>query len=292
MSSEPPIIRVGQFSESPVLAVARALGLDQKYGIDWSTERVASSPGQFQSLADGEIDIAITSPDNVLLYATTDQNPLKTQLNLSFLRTIDRGLGLALYTSDQVQSPHQLRGGRLGVDVPNSGFAFLLFAMLEKLGVPRSDYELESVGATPKRLAAITEGLVSGTILNAETAVAAQQEGLPRWSTSVDVSEDYLGTVLVALASVDSGIRSKFLELWEEATQVILSSQAEELSRLLSNQPKLASSEYLSILKSTEFGLLQDPVVNKNQLMVLAGIRSQFGAYEPSVDSIDKLLAG
>jgi len=94
------------------------------------------------------------------------------------------------------------------------------------------------------------------------------------------------------LASVDSGIRSKFLELWEEATQVILSSQAEELSRLLSNQPKLASSEYLSILKSTEFGLLQDPVVNKNQLMVLAGIRSQFGAYEPSVDSIDKLLAG
>ena len=291
MTSELPIIKVGQFSESPVLAVARALGLGEKHGVDWTTERVASSPGQFQSLADADIDIAITSPDNVLLYATTNQNPIKRQLDLSFLRAIDRGMGLALYTSNQIESPKEIKGGKLGVDVPNSGFAFLLFAMLEKLGVAREDYELESVGATPKRLAAITDGLVLGTILNAETAVTAEQAMLQRWSTSVDVSDDYLGTVLVALTSLDPEIKSRFLALWEEASQVIASKTPEDLAEVLAEHPKLASAEYISILKSKDFGLLQDPAVYKNQLMKLASIRSQFGAYEPSAESIDELLA-
>jgi hypothetical protein len=69
------VIRIGQFSESPVLAVARALDLNTRFGIEWETQRVQSSPGQFESLRSNEIDIAITSPDNVLLYATTANNP-------------------------------------------------------------------------------------------------------------------------------------------------------------------------------------------------------------------------
>ena len=81
-----PVIRVGQFSESPVLAIARALELNTRFGIDWETQRVQSSPGQFKSLRSNEMDIAITSPDNVLLYATTPNNPLKEQLDVQFLR--------------------------------------------------------------------------------------------------------------------------------------------------------------------------------------------------------------
>ena len=44
MAKEFKSIRVGQFSESPVLAVARALGLDDKYQVTWETTRVPSSP--------------------------------------------------------------------------------------------------------------------------------------------------------------------------------------------------------------------------------------------------------
>jgi hypothetical protein len=104
------LINIGQFSESPVLAVARAMGLNTRYGVEWDTQRVQSSPGQFESLRDGEIDLAITSPDNVLLYATTAENPLKQQLDVRFLRPIDRGLRLALYTSADIASVDDLTG--------------------------------------------------------------------------------------------------------------------------------------------------------------------------------------
>jgi len=291
MLSEQAIMRIGQFSESPVLAVARALQLDKKHEIDWTTERVPSSPSQFQSLQEGSIDIAITSPDNVLLYGTTDQNPINEKLDLKFLRSIDRGLGLALYSSDEVSSVEGFRGATIGVDVPNSGFAFLLFSMLSNLGVGRADYELEAVGATPKRLAAVTEGKVVATVLNAETAIAAENAGLKKWATSKDVSDNYLGTVLVQVGSSQTEQVQRFLALWEEATEAIVSMSPEELTRLLeSENPSLADPRYIGLLQSEDFGLLRSSSVSGEQLMILADIRSKFGAYRPSNEAISDLV--
>ncbi len=88
---------VGQFSESPVLLAARGLGLLDEAGLEVRTERVRSSPGQFEALASGELDLAVTSPDNVLLYGTTEHNPIGRRLDLTMPRAIDRGLGLTLF---------------------------------------------------------------------------------------------------------------------------------------------------------------------------------------------------
>lgn len=292
MAAESNTIKIGQFSESAVLAVARAKKLDEKYGINWETQRVPSSPAQFESLSSGEIDIAITSPDNVLLYATTDKNPIGRQLQLRILRTIDRGMGLALYTSEDITEASQLRGTTLGVDVPNSGFAFLLFALAQKLGVAREDYELESIGATPKRLSAVETKTVSATILNAETAVQAEQLGLRKWASSIDVSDNYLGTVLTQIDASMNPNTEKFLELWEEATSIILSSSNADLVELLKTDfPKLANPEYVSLLQSEDYGLLRDAKASEEQLSALVQIRSDFGAYAPTQEAIASLVA-
>lgn len=286
------LIRVGQFSESPVLAVARALELHTRFGIEWETQRVQSSPGQFESLRSCEMDIAVTSPDNVLLYATTANNPLREQLDVQFLRPIDRGLRLALYTSSDIESVGDFTGSTLGVDVMSSGFAILMLQMLASLGVDHSTINFEAIGATPKRLGAIQDGTVQGTVLNAETAVAAEQAGLRRWATSTDVSDDYLGTVLVQMAGpVESHTRA-FLDMWEAATQAILSSSSAELIELLGTQaPALANAEYVGILQSPEYGCLAGEVVSAGQLTVLAEIRRRSGAYTPSEADIRRLTA-
>ncbi len=286
------LIRIGQFSESPVLAVARALDLNTRFGIEWETQRVQSSPGQFESLRSNEMDIAITSPDNVLLYATTANNPLKEQLDVQFLRPIDRGLRLALYTSSDIESVEDFTGSTLGVDVMSSGFAILLLQMLASLGVDHSTITFEAVGATPKRLDAIKDGAIQGSVLNAETAVAAEQAGLRRWATSTDVSDDYLGTVLVQMGGPVSEHTRTFLDLWEAATQAILSSSTAELIELLATQaPALANAEYVGILQSPDYGCLSGEVVKAEQLTVLAEIRRLSGAYTPSEADIRRLTA-
>jgi ABC-type nitrate/sulfonate/bicarbonate transport system substrate-binding protein len=286
------VIRIGQFSESPVLAVARALDLNTRFGIEWETQRVQSSPGQFESLRSNEIDIAITSPDNVLLYATTANNPLKEQLDVQFLRPIDRGLRLALYTSSDIGSVEDFAGSTLGVDVMSSGFAILMLQMLASIGVDHSTITFEAIGATPKRLGAIQDGTVQGTVLNAETAVAAERAGLRRWATSTDVSDDYLGTVLVQMAGPVSEHTRAFLDMWEAATQAILTSSAEELVGLLESQaPALANDDYVAIINSAEYGCLAGEVVSAEQLTVLAEIRRLSRAYTPSEADIIRLAA-
>lgn len=284
------LIRVGQFSESPVLAVARALELNTRFGVEWETQRVQSSPGQFESLRSDEIDVAITSPDNVLLYTTTANNPLKEQLDVQFLRPIDRGLRLALYTSSDIDSVEDFTGSTLGVDVMSSGFAILLLQMLASLGVDHSTINFEAVGATPKRLDAIKDGTIQGSVLNAEAGVAAEQAGFRRWATSTDVSDDYLGTVLVQMAGPVSEHTRAFLDMWEAATEAILSlSSAELISALESVAPALANAEYVAILQSAEYGCLSGEVVRAEQLRVLADIRRQSGAYTPNEADILRL---
>jgi len=285
-------VKIGQFSESPHLAIARALDMGAQHGIDWVTERVASSPAQFESLRTGELDLAITSPDNVLMYATTAGNPLKEQLDLQILRPIDRGLGLALYTSASVKSPADFSGMSLGVDVMSSGFALLLLQMLQSIGVNRADLVFEAIGATPKRLGAIREGLVVGSILNAETAVAAEEAGLVKWATSTEIDSNYLGTVLANISGVQSETTRSFLNMWEEVTQVIINSDSKHVKDLLEvYAPKLATDRYVEILKSPEFGVISGESISVDQLTVLAKIRERSGAYTPPEAELEKLAA-
>lgn len=292
MNSQTSVLRIGQFSESPVLAVARALGLDSRYGLNWETHRVPSSPSQFGSLRSGELDIAITSPDNVMLYATTENNPLGEKLDLSFLRTIDRGMGLALYTDSSISSPGELSKVTLGVDVMSSGFALLLLKMLDHLGVDRSSIVFEAVGATPKRLEAIRAGDVQGSVLNAETAVAAEEAGLTRWVTSRDISDNYLGTVLAQLGDTVSNAVTDFLLMWDEATRSIHELEPHDVMVLLQAQaPALATAPYVDLLRSADFGVMVDEKVSFEHLQVLAEIRRATSAYAPNDDSLRELVS-
>ena len=156
---------------------------------------VASSPGQFRSLVDGEIDVAFTSPDNVLAYRFSPTNPLGGVLDVGIVSGIDRGLGLALYGRPGFDGAEALRGARVGVDVPASGFALAMYALTASLGVPRGEYELLALGSTPRRLTALLAGDCDVTMLNAGNELVAEEAGCVRLASVADVCAPYLGTV-------------------------------------------------------------------------------------------------
>ncbi len=282
---------VGQFSASPVLAVARTLDIDSRHGLTITTTRVPSSPGQFTSLRDGTIDVAITSPDNVLLYATTDHNPVGERLDIRMIRAIDRGLGLTLVTAPSITTVDELRGAALGVDVIRSGFALLLFTMLERLGLDRSDVTFPEHGSTPKRLESLLAGDIDGTILNAESRIAALAAGMRPWSTSVDVSPHYLGTVLAVPAGFDADTARALVSLWDEVTAWLLKAdEADVIDVLGSASPVLGSADYVRLLRDPAFGLLRDPAVAVSDLEVLTSIRRGCGAYAPDDTDLPALV--
>ncbi len=284
-------LTVGQFSASPVMSAAHTLGIDARHGLELVGTRVPSSPGQFASLRDGEIDVAVTSPDNVLLYATTDRNPLGEMLDVRMIRAIDRGLGLTLVTSPRIDSVEGFQGARIGVDVIRSGFALLLFRMLDLLGVDRATVEFPEHGSTPKRLESLLSGGIDGTILNAESRIRALAEGQHPWSTAVDVSPRYLGTVLAVPRGFDQAVADDLVAMWTEATSWLLEApEADVVECLGSAGPVLGSVEYARLIRDPAHGLLADPAVTVADLRVLTDIRRECGAYSPDPEALPALV--
>lgn len=281
-------LRIGQFSRSPVLAAAQQLGWVSQSGLTLEVTPVASSPAQFASLRDGEIDVALTSPDNVLLYASTDRNPLGQQFPLRIRRAIDGGLGLALVVRPEIEAPEQLAAAPVGVDVLPSGFAMLLKDLLRQQGVDPAEVNFVEEGATPRRADRLIEGAIGATILNAESRNRAEAAGMRAWSTSVAVSPIYAGTVLATVA--DGPDITPLLELWERTTEWLLDQEADEVATVLGAESEaLGTPAYVELLRSPAMGLQRDPHISQAQLQVLADLRRAAGAWTPTDDDMRAL---
>jgi ABC-type nitrate/sulfonate/bicarbonate transport system substrate-binding protein len=271
---------VGAFSPSVLLSVARSTGRLEAAGLDVEEVPVASSPAQFRSLVDGELDAAFTSPDNVLAYRFSPGNPLGGLLDARIVSGVDRGMGLALYGRPGVASAEQLRGARLGVDVPVSGFALAMYALAESLGVARDAYELRTLGSTPRRLTALLAGECDATMLNAGNELIAEEHGCVRLAAVADVCAPYLGTVVGvvgdtrlaeaqgladALAATADDVRAGLLD------DVVISEAAARLELT----PELAG-RYLARLRDPAEGLVAGGEVDPAALRTLAGLRRRF----------------
>ena len=187
---------VGSFTPSVVLDVARSTGRLEAAGLAVTEEPVTSSPAQFGDLLGGRLDVGLTSPDNVLAYRFDPANPLGRTADVRIVAAIDRGLGLGLYGRPGA-TPADLRGARVGVDVPTSGFALALYALADALGVGRDEYELVKLGSTPRRLEALLAGECTATMLNAGNELVAEGRGCVRLAGVAEHLSPYLGTVVV-----------------------------------------------------------------------------------------------
>ena len=80
---------VASFTPSVVLDLAASTGRLDAAGVAVREVPVTSSPGQFRSLLDDEIQVALTSPDNVLAYRYNPANPLGTLADVRMVAAVD-----------------------------------------------------------------------------------------------------------------------------------------------------------------------------------------------------------
>jgi ABC-type nitrate/sulfonate/bicarbonate transport system substrate-binding protein len=271
---------VGAFSPSVLLSISRRTGRLDEQGLEVEEVPVASSPAQFRSLADGELDAAFTSPDNVLAYRFSPGNPLGRLLDARMVSGVDRGMGLALYGRPGLESSAQLRGVRLGVDVPVSGFALAMYALTEHLGVPRGTYELLALGSTPRRLTALLAGECDATMLNAGNELIAEENGCVRLASVADVCPPYLGTVIGVVGDAHLDEARALATAIAATVDDVLAGRldgvaAEEAATRLDLTPELAR-RYVARLRSPEEGLVPGGEVDPAALQTLAGLRRRY----------------
>ena len=272
-------IVVGSFTPSVVLDLARATGRLDEQGLDVTEVPVSSSPAQFRALIDGEITVALTSPDNVLAYRYDPRNPLAELADVSIVGAVDRGMGLGLYARPGL-GPEDLRGARVGVDVPGSGFALALYALAESVGVAREEYDVVALGSTPRRLDALLAGDCDATMLNAGNELVAEAAGCPCLAPVRNVCSPYLGTVVAVAGDErhDEG-RRVAAALTGVAAEVVAGGLSDEAAdsaaRRLSLDGDLAR-RYVERMRRPDEGLVPDGVADRASLETLVALRQRY----------------
>jgi ABC-type nitrate/sulfonate/bicarbonate transport system substrate-binding protein len=285
-------LRVGYFSASAVLAAADFAA----HGLAVTAEPVASSAAQFRSLTDGAYDLVLTSPDNVAAYRFGSHNPLGERLDVRIVRAVDGGLGLALLAGPGIDTPERLRRRRLGVDVPESGFAFWLYDILAAHGLRRdADYEVVALGATPRRAVALAEGRCDATLLYGGLTIAARDSGCVVLGRLSEHVQPYLGTVLagsVPWLSAHADLVTRFCAAWRDAAESVLALPADaDLIRRTYDVSAAAADELRRVLHDPHEGVLVDGVVNAAALDNVLALRRRHGRPDAVADLTATLAA-
>lgn len=272
-------ITVGSFTPSVVLDVAERTGRLSDHGLEVAEVPVISSPAQFRSLLDGELDVALTSPDNVLAYRFEPANPLGATSDARIVAAIDRGMGLGLYGRPGVET-EDLDGALVGVDVPTSGFALALYALAESIGLSPDSYELVALGSTPRRLESLLAGDCAATMLNAGNELIAEQAGCVRLAGADDRLAPYLGTVVAVVGDRQLDAATRLSDALVATATRICAGELDDLvaaaaTRRLGLDDAL-SRRYVERLRDPRNGLVPDGTVDPDALTTLIDLRRRY----------------
>ncbi len=197
-------VRLGFFSTNLPLQAAFAQGYFADENLTVTTQQITTSIAMFKSIAANTMDIALTSADNPLNYRLNTNNLVNNNagtLDVQMIFGDHLGLGLAL-VAQPGSTFESLRGKKCGVNAPDSGFAYVLYKMLQRNGLARDvDYTVAPAGGTPIRLNALRAKTIDCTLLNADSVVRAKEEGFAVLATIDDVASQYLGGVGAARES-------------------------------------------------------------------------------------------
>ena len=188
------------FPGAPNLPIFAALehGDFAREGVAVELETTPSSKFQIESLVAARFDIAATAFDNVVAYCE-GQGAVEfaTPPDLFVFMGATR-IELSLVVAPEVQSFEDLRGKTLALDALATGFAFVLYHMLERAGLSLEDCELATVGATPQRWEAVRDGKAAGTLMIEPFTSVARAQGFHVLATSGDSLAHYQGGVFTA----------------------------------------------------------------------------------------------
>ncbi len=181
--------------------VAKENGWFEKHGVNLDMTLTPNSAYQAEALAKGEFDVAGTAFDNVVAY-TEGQGAVAFATPPDFFAFLGATqIELAIVAAKDIADVAGLAGKSLALDAPGTGFAFVLYHMLEKGGVKPGDYERVAVGATPTRWESVRDGKHAATMTIEPFTSIATAQGFNILARSTQSLADYQGGVFAARRS-------------------------------------------------------------------------------------------
>jgi ABC-type nitrate/sulfonate/bicarbonate transport system substrate-binding protein len=165
------VLRLTTFARPSVLLAAQHRGFLEEAGLALDLEDAKGSRPQMEGMLAGRWDLAHTNADNVMKFRGLGHH------DLFIFLVLDRGIAQKLIVQPHVRDWEDLRGGPVGVDAPDSGYAFVLYELLRRHGLEQGDYDVVPLGATVYRLHSLRRGEINAGLLSHHHEATALDEG-------------------------------------------------------------------------------------------------------------------
>jgi ABC-type nitrate/sulfonate/bicarbonate transport system substrate-binding protein len=293
-------IKVIAFPGAPNLPVYAALenGYFKGQGLAVSLSTTPSSVSQIEKFAAGEYDLAFTACDNIVAYREgLGAKQLEGAADFRVIMGATQ-VELSAVVAPDIQTASDLRGKSLALDAVGTGFAFVLYEMLDKLGLPMTDYERVAVGATPERWASVKSGAHAGTVTIEPFTSVAVAAGFRVLRKSTDVFPNYQGGIVAsrqswAVANADrvkAFIRGYLQGLdWTLAPENRAAAAALLQAKMPEIKPGVVDAVMTSLL-SPRSGLTPKAAILREGLKTVLDLRTKYGSGGKVLSDVDKYL--
>jgi ABC-type nitrate/sulfonate/bicarbonate transport system substrate-binding protein len=165
------LLKMNTFSQVTSLLAAQYRGYLEEEGLAVDVEIAVGSKPQMEGLLAGRYDLVHTNADNVMKFRAFGHP------NLAIFFVLDTGIAQKLVVAPDITDWADLRGRPVGVDAPDSGYAFVVYELLRLHGLEKGDYEVVPLGATGYRLAGLQRGEIVAGLLSHHHEATAVDEG-------------------------------------------------------------------------------------------------------------------
>lgn len=272
------MLNVTGYQRRPPLLVAEEKGFFAKEGLEVNFHQTTYAPDHNRGMAEGRWDMTLSSADTMIARTTTD--------GVDYLLFMQAEEGLSAYLIGQagVGSIEQLRGKLLAGDPGDSNLDLIRKKILRNHGMDDTEYDIDIIGSSPKRLEAFLQGRVAAAMLTppaSDKAMAAggvllanSEEYVPNWPLTC-------GWTLRRWLVSHRELAVRFIRSWVEATDWLLKAENREPTlRLIMEKENLnrASAEeaYRKVVPKAR--------INPAALQTVIELRKEMGVYKPPYD--------
>ncbi|WP_394835729.1 ABC transporter substrate-binding protein [Pendulispora rubella] len=266
------------------LWVANEKGFFSRERLRVDVSPTPNSVEQMTGLIDGRIDIALTAIDNIVAYREGQAPVPVLGPDLVAVMGIDHGF-LRVISQPAIRTYDDLRGKTVSVDAPATGFAFVLYELLDRAGLKYgSDYSIASAGGTASRYQALMRGEQSATCLTPPYDVQAEAAGYTRLDTAVEVLGSYQGLVAgvrQSWARANRRAMISYIVAYRNAVNWLYDSrhEAEAIAIFGRNlpdvPPDVAASVYRAFFVDPN-GIFQDGAIKVDGTRMVLALRSKY----------------
>lgn len=279
--TEVSMISFGGATNLPVwLALDR--GMFEKNGLKVRMDQTAGSKEQMADLMSGKYQFATTAFDNIVAHTEGQGSAQYDNYDLVAIGGVHSGLN-SIVARPEVKTWNDLRGKVASVDSPRSGYATVLYEILQGKGLIRDkDYTIISVGGTGARVASLKDGRAAVAVVSSPQDMQLEKEGFTILGDAAAALGEYQGSVYAtrrSYAKENPKTVVAFMKTIQQAHELVFADKAAAIAMLKQRSKGLSDSDLEMMYKrlTGPGGLNRDSDVNQKGVAAVLRLRGTPG---------------